>query len=193
MDGCVFELNQNATEHLMVDGWKYDLAGSSLELIKDHAFRAKRHVQVRCMCVLVEGGGWVGLLFCRAASDCPLLSPFCLYIQTPRRRARRPSSSRAGRARPSTCTPASSTPSSCATCCARWCVRFLCGGSWVAPCFGTIDRFIISSHVQVATAGLHKAKDGKLESLNKFFHTVRADWERQWCMMTRCLVRLVRR
>lgn len=44
--GCVFELPYDTTEHLVVDGWKYDLAGSSLDLISDHAFRAKRHVQV---------------------------------------------------------------------------------------------------------------------------------------------------
>jgi hypothetical protein len=46
VDGCVFELDQDTTEHLMVDGWKYDLAGSSLDLIADHAFRARRHLQV---------------------------------------------------------------------------------------------------------------------------------------------------
>lgn len=55
VEGCLFELDQDTAEAMMVDGWKYDLAGSSLELISDHAFRAKRHVQVRvltlCFCL----------------------------------------------------------------------------------------------------------------------------------------------
>lgn len=45
VDGCQFELDHSTTGHLMVDAWKYDLAGSSLELISDHVFRAKRVVK----------------------------------------------------------------------------------------------------------------------------------------------------
>ncbi len=106
VDGCVFGLNHDTTEHLMVDGWKYDLgAGSSLEFISDHAFRAKRHLQ--------EG---------KTTYELKGRQGETIYIY---------------------------------------------------PCFlhTLFVRRVLRT--MVATAGLHKDKDGKLESLTRFFNKVR--------------------